>query len=265
MTVINGLIVESEEHKKKNYPREDAFLFNADKKILAIADGVTRESYVSGKESPAKIAADLFCNNFVYYWDSLKVKEKNVLDAFEYANKSIHVWNNKEIPNPDYTTVDLAGCVASGAVIINDICFWGFICDCGIVLVNKDGEILFKTKDEGPTVHEKYIWKDKKLQGLTWRDAESRKIIRTQFRNNPSEEHSFGVLTGENLAMKYVRTAKTLLMKGDVVIVYTDGLEPLFSQKKFSELIKNRNFGGLKQLSQEIVQSEGSLVYYLHE
>lgn len=258
--MLQGFTIESKKHKSLALPVEDSFAFDRKKLILAVADGVTRD--IKEKPSPARVVADLFTGTFTF---KASPSERAIRDAFLKANDAIHAWNKINIPNPDYAPNDFAGCVASGAVVNGNEVYYGFICDCGIALFNKNGKLIFRTENQGPDKHDKFIWQDNRLKGIDWKNPEARRIIRKFYRNNPSEVHSFGVLTGEPKAMDYVHVGKRKLNNGDLLLAYTDGLELTIFSKEFSEKVKKGDLEGMKKLCQANVRSEGTLVYYLHK
>jgi hypothetical protein len=271
MTNINGFTIQSIRHQGKNRPIEDAYLVDDKNSVFAVADGVTRDVDPKTREyprpSPAKIAADIFCSEFVYSLnhDPENKSKKDIRKAFEFANKSIDGWNKSCMPNPNYLDRDFAGCVAAGAIIRGNVLNFSYICDCGVAIVNSNGQITTRTKDEGPAVLDRVIWATDIMQGEKWENASARKKIRSLFRNKPLCPYGFGVLTGESNAINYVRTLKVNLARGDTIFLYTDGLEPILTQKRFPEIVASRNFDRLKDLAKEIVQSEGTLVYHLHQ
>jgi len=272
--MIDGFTVENWEEKIIKHPVEDAFKFDKKRGILAVADGVTRDpcEHLSLIEevidypdpSPARKAADIFCGNFVKRADANSSKIKR---AFKFANDEIGKWNAKHIPKPDYVVNDLAGTVASGAIISGSSYHYGFICDCGVAVFDSNGKLKFKTDDEGPTTRDKEIWPliRKKLgRDINWKMPEARRELRSNYRNNPKNP-SFGVLTGEPLAMRYVRVGSGKLDSGDVLMVYSDGVAGIIFSKDFSKLIKKGEFPELKDFCQSKVGTEGTLVYYVKD
>jgi len=271
--MITGFNVESKEHKRFHIPIEDSYGFDSKKVILAVADGVTRDpvevlpktkeefAKYYPKISPARKASDIFVKRFLKIENGSQIAIKL---AFKDTNDEIRRWNKLHIPKPDYAVQDLAGCVASGAVIIGTKFYYGFICDCGIAVFDADGKLKFRTENEGPEKYDKYIWSEIRKRfgkGADWKIPEIRREIRRNYRNNPKNP-SFGVLTGQASAMKYVRIGSGRLNEGDILIVYTDGLEHAIYSDAFSHKIAERGFKGLKRLCQDNVRTEGSLVAY---
>lgn len=278
--MIRGFTVESEAHKKFGRMIEDSYDFDKNKKAVAAADGVTRDpseilpdlSTESGKieftknypnPSPAKIAADIFTKVFV---KSVKPSEAGIKDSFEKANQEIMRWNQENIQKVNYLLNDFAGTVAAGAVVQGDKYFYGFICDCGVAVFDKHGKLRLITGDEGPGKSDiSYaIKKTSEDEKVNWQMPEGRVLVRKHFRNRPSKPNTYGVLTGEKQAMKYVKVGSGNLEPGDILIVYSDDSRPIITSKEFSVLIKKKSLDRLKGLLKEKVNNEGTLVFYVH-
>lgn len=275
--MISGFTV----HKLEKKPIEDFYSIDKTSGVIAVADGVTRdwdELLRDNKKSnypnpsPAGIASKLFCKIFQLHLKKCKnVSEKTIKEAFEKANKEIAKWNSNNIPNVDYVMNDFAGCVASGVVKREGLVYFGYLTDCGVAIVDKGGKLKFRTEDEGPNKHDKYIWRDDRLRGREWTNPTIRRIIRSEYRNNSSNKHSFGVLTGEKSAMDYIRVGKQKIQKGDYLLVYSDGVENIiFSDGgeinlKVRNLLTAGDLKGLERLCREGVQTEGTLVILRNE
>lgn len=238
-------------------PAEDAFLI--DDRIFCVADGVTRDP-ISPKDftdrsveeilekypnpSGAKLAADVFCENFTKLLKAEKRKNiKNVKNAFIWGNKAIAQLNKNHIKKVDYLVNDYFGCVASGGVVKNKKLYWGAICDCGIRVYGKSGKIKFKTSNWMKTfeIYEnKYIRK----KNFDWGLPKYRKLIRSEYRNNIKKNFnnkliSFGVLTGEKEAEYFMKFGEVNLTKGDLIVFYTDGFENTVKHSRFFDVIYN--------------------------
>jgi len=273
--------------KIAGHPTEDSYNYYQDyfKKIMTVADGVTRDpkeilpdtSKLFGKlafafnypnPSPAKIVADMFTRDFINYArffiedpSQATILTDLVRDSFEKCNNSSILRHNlTNFRSPDYVTKDLAGCVAAGAIRINGKVNWGFISDCGAAIFNEKGDLTFKTEDEGPAKHDEYIWQDKRLKNLDWKNPNARRIIRRDYRNNSNQPYSFGVLTGERNAMPYIKTGIEEIKPNDFLVLYTDGLEPVLHLGQFSDNLRKKDFRRLKRLCDKNVQTEGTLV-----
>ncbi len=278
--MANGFIAKSRKKRIALMPTEDSFSIDSKNGIFAVADGVTRDPYeflpdmgtLKGKirfslgyprPSPARIASDIFTQIFpsilLDYSESNR-DEKVIRMAFNEANRRIGVWNAQNMPNPDYVLRDFAGCVASGTQLNQGLVYLGFLTDCGVAIFDENGNLRFRTENQGPDKHDKYIWKDERLQKIDWKNPEARRIVRRDYRNNPSEEHSFGVLTGEETAMQYVRTATQEIKPNEHLVVYTDGLEPIIFSGEFADKLRQKDVKGLENLCKQKVRTEGTLI-----
>lgn len=280
--MTKGFIATNKKKKMALMPTEDSFSIDSKNRIFAVADGVTRDPYeflpdmktLKGKikfswnyprPSPAKITSDIFTKTFPLVlrdYDLTNRDEDAIRIAFREANKRIREWNAQNISNPDYVLRDFAGCVASGTQLNQGLVYLGFLTDCGVAIFDEGGNLKFRTENQGPDKHDKYIWQDEKLQKIDWKNPEARRVVRRDYRNNPSEEHSFGVLTGEETAMDYVRTTTQEIKPNEHLIVYSDGLEPIIFSNEFAEKLKRRDIAGLERLCKQKVRTEGTLIYH---
>ena len=265
-------------------PREDACSIDEANRIVAAADGVTRDplEYLPNKNtlrgkikfawhyqrpSPSAAISQLFCQTFPEFLRQYKPENRNeeaIRKAFTESNKIIHAWHRKNIPFPDYLTKDFAGCVAAVTSTYQDAVTLGFLTDTGVAIFHENGELKFRTENEGPDKFHDKIWEDPRLKGLTWEDPRARVIIRSDYRNNPTNENSFGVLTGENSAMNYVRTDTQEIEPGEILVVYTDGLEKVVFSGKFTAALRMKSFLDVNDLARTKVKTEGTLVYSVH-
>ena len=277
--MTNGLTVENWKLRLFRHPNEDAYSIDREEGLVAVADGVTRDpiSYLPknnllGKvkflrnypnPSPAKIASDIFVATFPLVLKDFNAQNRDdraIREGFKITNEKIREWNDNNIPNPDYVLNDFAGCVASGTSHQYGVVHWGYLTDTGIAIFDEKGNLRFRTENQGPDKYDKYIWADKRLKTIDWKNPEARRIVRRDYRNNPQEKHSFGVLTGEESAMKYVRTGKEELRPGEHLIVYTDGLESTIFSSEFSDALRGGH-RAIKKLCQRNVRTEGTLIH----
>ncbi len=288
MRIADGFTVKNWKNLK---PCEDAYSFLPDGRLIAVADGITRDpeempvlplktnligmakffmSYP--KESPAFEAAETFCHIFSLFGQhGLKNADSDTINAlFKVANKEIRNFSemyllDKELQEFDYLKNDIPGCTAAGAVISESNVNYGFIADCGIALFNENGKIIFRTDNEGPNSRGSIDEDVKRKYKADFRYPKGRRIIRKFYRNNPSNLLSYGALTGEESAMSYVKTGKKEISCGDIVVAYTDGLEEIIFSEDFAKVIRKRDFDRFKSLCKKHVKTEGSLVYSVEE
>lgn len=284
MNRINAFTVENWKHKF--LPREDAYRHSesGNFSVISVADGITRDptngtlpdvNKLSGKirfrlgyprPSPAFYVASIFCKGFdsnlnLVHSQNNKIGEDQIFEAFRLSNQVIRNINGNFFPNPDYLKNDLAGCVASGAVINGRDIFYGYIADCGFCVFDGKGDLKFKTVNEGPNSKGSIDEDVFKKHGTSFELPEGRKIIRSLYRNNPAEPLSYGALTGETSALEYIRTGHFELKEGDIPMVFTDGLEQVIQSGEFADRIRARDFTGIKKLCRRKVKTEGSLIY----
>lgn len=269
-------------------PEEDSFrYFEANNKIVvAVADGITRDP-VGVKDypfdddkkavkaalekypnpSPAKCAADEFCDSFTKFLKKgVRINKLSLISAFKFANGKINDLNAKHNRSVDYLENDFWACVASGGVITNHVLYWGYICDCGICVFDKLGNLRFRTTDCMADVS-KHI----DSQGKSFGSASWRKMIRYKYRNNPrnivsGKLMSYGALTGECNALEFVKVGQFKPGKGDYVCFYSDGMAEIVYSKEFKSNLIKKKLSCLKEFSECVAkkdkryEKEGTLV-----
>lgn len=278
--IIKAFTKHNPKFRAYGHSEEDSYKYSIenDNIVIAVADGVTRDpigikqfpenpNRETIKEimkkyptpSPAKIAADLFCESVIKKLKTPSVK--SVKASIKYANKRIQLLNKKNNPCPDYLENDFWACVGVCGVVHKNFLYYGYICDCGLCVFSKDGKLKFITEDDGPSKRDSDIWNSSLLKGKKWYDSEARKIIRSCFRNNPQEKHSYGAFTGEETALHFIRINAIELEKNDFIFFFTDGMQPIVT---FSTFNPKNIFGNLEEYaeknSERIGGSEGTLV-----
>jgi len=235
-------------------PPEDSMLIKGG--IFCVADGITRDP-ISPKDftdlsyeevlkkypnpSGARLAADTFCESFVRFLHKKIPSIKIIRNAFIFCNKEISKLNKKHINKVDYLANDFFGCCANGGMIYKNNFFWGGICDCGIIIYNKFGKIKFRTPNWMKPFKE-YEKKNLQKPDFNFAQPKYRKMIRLEYRNNVkkiknNECISYGALTGEKEAEKFLNFGKIGLNEGDLVAFYTDGFEDTIRHKNFFNTI----------------------------
>jgi len=259
---ITAFTKHNPKYKDLNHPEEDSFKYSINeggRVIVAVADGITRDRIVGSypNPSPAKKAADLFCNSFLAYIRNRTLKDSSIKDAFRYGNRNIwrQLNNDRKV---DYLENDFAGCVASGGVIENGKLHWGFITDCGVCVFDKYGKLKFRTPDEGPNSKGDIKEEVEKKYNTSFKEAKGRKITRSEYRNNVNNPLAYGALTGEDSGMNYVRTGEIGLEKEDRVIFYSDGFLSLIYSDEFSEKISGDCLGIERLIESNLERIDGS-------
>lgn len=230
-----------------NFPIEDQFY--ASEKEAIVADGITRDpigirdfSTCSSKEflekyprpSGAYLAAKIICETFAKTDGSL-------VNRLIKCNESVKELNNKYILKCDYLENDYYASVASCINIENNLLNYAYICDCGVIVYDKLGNIKFQTEDDKELYSDPYINKI----GIPWNLEEARVIVRRDYRNNLNNIKdnkcvSYGAITGEDSAIKFIKTGQVELSEGDVIAVYSDGFTNFLHDEDF--ILKILNF-----------------------
>lgn len=231
-----------------NFPIEDQYYANDNEAI--VADGITRdpigisdfskctkheflEKYP--RPSGAELAAKEVCSTFSNATGSL-------VDRLIEANRSVKRLNEKCINECDYLENDYYGTVASCVSIEDNILNYAYICDCGVIVYDKNGNIRFKTDDDKELYSDQYINK----LGIPWNLPEARKIVRSEYRNNlnniiDGKCVSYGALTGEENAVSFIKSGQLKLEDGDTIIVYSDGFSYYLNEFEFINNVTNFN------------------------
>lgn len=275
-------IYSNEESNK--FPKEDHWATKTTGKshYAVLADGVTRyllrhatddmnDPKIRAKQlkdypnpSPAKMAAEKFCKA------SMKelLDHSSIKDTFIKANNELLKFSFKHNPEPNLLENDYWGCVASIFKVENKSLYWGFICDCGITVWDKNGKIKFQTIDEGAQTANLMYKIFKPYFGKVVKSATSftgRVILRGLFQNRLTSPRGdvtkgFGVINGDRNAMDYVRTGSLALENGDTVAAYSDGLTHCINTEECSQIIKEMDYRKLKKFCDKKTHNEGSIV-----
>lgn len=117
---------------------------------------------------------------------------------------------------------------------------YAYICDCGVIVYDKKGNIKFQTADDKELYSDPYINKI----GIPWNLAEARVIVRRDYRNNINNIKdgkciSYGAITGEDAVREFIRYGSFNLEKNDIVLVYSDGFTKFLHDGDFVEQIVN--------------------------
>jgi hypothetical protein len=271
-----GFTVQNWRAKLARFPTEDSYAFDEQKKIATVADGITRD-FSDGTNVTSGISS------LIKSWEGkypLFAKDASEISTNAYmktkslfiTNERLNIYQFKARLNlTDYLAKDFAGCTASGIFEENGFLNWQFIADSGIAIFRGE-DLEFKTSNEGPNskgsidkdILEKY--------GLTFNDQEGRRIIRSQYRNNPSNPLAYGALTGEKAAERYIRSGKESLQNGNYVLLFTDGVGDIIFLKdgtgreavnsSFVNTMLEDNPSSLRNFCQKRVSREGSLVVW---
>ena len=232
-----------------NFPVEDQYY--AGENTAIIADGITRDpigikdfSKCSKKDliinypnpSGAEMCAKEICKTF---------KEENgtLKEKLIKCNEAVNLLNKKYIKECDYLENDYYGAVASCIEIKESTLKFAYICDSGVIVYNKLGNIKFQTEDDKKIYSDPY----KREAGLPpWYLSECRKIVRSKWRNNPDNIIdgkcvSFGAITGEKEAISFIKSGEIEIEKEDTVLLYSDGFSEFLHEQEFINKILDFN------------------------
>lgn len=225
--------------KYKDYPPEDSLKRSNKFLIFSVADGATLEPK-KGKKYPnpssAYITADKLVKTLVkegeknyYTFNTSSVKK-----LFQLGNKEVKKINRKykRLKNKiNYLDFDLFACTSALAVIKDRKLYWATIADSFVAIFNKNGKEKFISPDGW-----RFMQYPKNFEFLAWQEQRIyiRKNLRNGFKNN--KKIGYGVITGEEKAIKYLDYGKEKLKEGDIIFIGTDGYENYIKLKKFISL-----------------------------
>ena len=171
-------------------------------------------------------------------------KESNgmIKERLIACNNAVKELNNKYIKQCDYLQNDYYGAVAASIQIRDNVLEYAYICDCGIIVYDNNGNIKFQTKDDKELYSDPYINKI----NIPWNLPEARVIVRRDFRNNPNNIQngicvSYGAITGEKNAEHFIRTGQIALEQNDIIAIYSDGFVNFLKDTTFINEILHFN------------------------
>lgn len=242
-------------------PNEDALLISKKFPIFAVADGVTQSHYPNGRYAlpyGAKEGAHIFCRKVVHFLEkNANFKEKDgrkikntIKEAFNEANQEIKKLNKKHgiQKRMDYKEHDWFDTVGIIAVIIKNELYYGFVGDCGLAIFDKNNKKRFQTKDMVKPAIKRFdaIYPD----AGRWNVLRRQFVIRKDFRNNPNKK-GYGSFTGQSGVEHYYAIGTQQLNRGDMVVLYSDGLFELLKDKNFIQVLRKQD---KKQLNSFVMQ-----------
>jgi serine/threonine protein phosphatase PrpC len=235
--------------------REDYFLQSSEFPIFAVADGVTL-AIKPGKAYPvpsgAGEVAKIFCKGAIKHSENLYAdfKIENILDIFAKANTEARNYNRKHgrtRKTINYFDIDYFCATAALAVVKNDELFYGTIGDSRITLKDKNGKTKFSTRDRVAPIERLAARKIKHPK-----PQEKKYFQQKYFRNKigaKGELVGYGVINGEEEALRYVEYGKAKIQKGDQLFILSDGFTPYFRLPNFRKLFLKWSSGLEKKIS----------------
>ena len=233
------------------FPIEDAFW--SDEGCAIVADWVTRDPIWISDFSKSNL--NEFINKYPEIsWGTLAAnkaietfkKNRNVslYERLELCNDEIKKLNETKNQNPDYLENDFFATVAAAVEIKNQTLLYTYICDCGIILYDKNWRVKFQTEDDKKLYSDKYIDKYMLDNWLEWNKPQARYNVRKYFRNGIWNIQDwrcvwFWCLTWEENAKYFIKNWEISINKWDFVIVYSDWLSWFLNDKSFIKKIIN--------------------------
>jgi len=230
--------------KFKNHPQEDYLLISQKHPIFVVADGVTLEPDKNGNypnPSGAGKVARIFCEEIIRHCEEkyADFKESNIVDVFRKANKAVGNYNKKQKrikEKINFWDFDLFAATGAFVVIKNKTVHWASICDSHVMHFSKNNSVLFQSPE---------CWSNlKKNLPANWNEIdpnERRRIIRKVYRNGVNEKEEligYGVIAGEETAVRYLNHGSFDVDNESLVTVLTDGFEDYMVLPEFVSLFR---------------------------
>jgi hypothetical protein len=208
----------------RNYikPNEDFLVCDIAKNIFLVLDGVSRdkENGVYPVPSPSSIVSKCFADSFFDYFISYGTED--ILDSLKrsisYANSKIRDLNTQNNILWDF----LPGVVGIILIIKNDVAFFAYLGDCiGRISNGKICNVFTESQTRLIQIHKaKY----------------SASEIRNEICNNIYHPHSYGVYTGQEEALNFVRYGNIKIKSGISIIISSDGLNYYLDNQPISDV-----------------------------
>jgi serine/threonine protein phosphatase PrpC len=224
--------------------QEDAMRQSEKYPIFVVADGVTLEFGNDGSypiPSGASAVAHIFCEKVIEEADKryTNFSKEDIEIVFTKANEAVGEYNLKNGRTKDkinFWDFDLFAATGAFVLIKGDKIYWATICDSFAAQFEKKGKIKFQSPPCWTAMRSKM---QKNPANLS--EVEKRKLVRRVYRNgidNKGNLIGYGVITGEESAMKYLNSGRLKLKTGDLVALFTDGFEEYLKLPEFIELFK---------------------------
>lgn len=223
------VVADSRRNRSPDKPNEDAYAVRLDMEgaVLVVADGVTRSRAPDGSypdPSGAAAAARLVAQTLVSAL--VGPAQPNLRHAFTAANRAVAEANRNAgvWERLDYHVHDLWCAVATAAVIRGAMVYWGHIGDTALLHLAGTGETLVPTPDQVAGAAQ--LLQRTPLPEIAAAGGRE-PYARRRLRNRPEVPGSYGALTGEPMAARYVVTGAFHVASGDRLALCTDGLGSL--------------------------------------
>lgn len=196
-------------------PNEDYCLYDTDKGIFIITDGVSRDPIdgIYPNPSPTADVAKLLTETvFTHISTNISNTEdynKLLFEAYKKGNELIKENNKKDNYN-----LFLPGAVSLAAIVKNSLLYFCYLGDVSLKKITPKETILLTRSQT-----EKFRRYSKSF---------TRSFVRSEICNNIEHPLSYGVFTGEDKAMSFISFHKCDLSSGDKLHFATDGLDCVY-------------------------------------
>lgn len=227
-------------------PNEDYLICDDFNKIYIVADGISRteREYAdflggSGADSIARTVSEVFCNSLhsslkevILNAQSEDNLERDFISAFETANASVekllktrthYYLTRKYKSGTDY--YEKPGCVAIAAFIFGGKLYYGSVGDCMGILIRGGRRIIFSDKQT-----------DYAFTQLNVEDDRYR--LCREYVNKPQNPYGYGVVNGDNNAVKFFAVSRFGLEAGDRIYIVSDGVSDLIKYGDADKIAK---------------------------
>lgn len=221
------------------HPQEDYFFASEKYPIWSVGDGVTLEANEHGgypEFSGAGEVAKLLCEKAVYKGEELyeSFDLPKCGGVFRAANAVVQEYNRfhgRTRPTINFWDRDFFAAAGAFALLKANRLFWFTIGDAEVRVFDREGKKKFVSPE---------CWPDrKKFLPPDWAAVppdKKRRIIREFYRNGVDKEGrliGYGVVTGEEMAERYLKSGALAVETGDLLFLATDGFAPYLDVPEF--------------------------------
>lgn len=230
----------------------DAWAIDQNQLAFAVADAPPMRLVRRAKRFPfddhAPEAAKIFCNSFVKFFSqgTVKASQRSIVDALNFANLQIKKYNislGKNYQNPGLN-YDFAGCVGSAAVIANNTLYYGLLEDCYVSVLRgkkltrqiliepeylRSVDFLHKAAADPDFIknldlyYRQFLKTEDYWEVYRW----TVQLNNPELKDEKGHKVGLGYFSGHQKAENFYQTGQLKLLKGDYVLLYTDGMIPV--------------------------------------
>ncbi len=196
-------------------PNEDFYLVDEDNHIYIVADGVTRDR-INGQypnPSPARAVSQLFVNVVHQY-----LKQNSHHEPIDCLQQSIASANATIADHNRPYTEFAPSTVAIVSMIVDEHFYYAHIGDCSVYLLNSSAKQLTTPQTKLIEEHANDF---------------SKAQIRDEISNNLQHPYAYGIINGEENALKFVEYHQFKLKAGIRILLASDGLDILIDKSQF--------------------------------